>query len=253
MKLKLLFAICLISLPALAGKTVRLTVNWTFTNVIEGYDHNNKIVVYVDNKMLGESPEYLESNMSSYSVDVPKGKHTLRIENYAFYQDKWEIHRKTNGYSVDAYYENEVTFGSSNTLDMVCDIDSETTTIKVIGMKEAPKKGTALTVTWTFDNVIEGYDHQNRIEVYSDGELLGTSDIQIQSKQGKITVIVPDGTHEISVMTYAYYEGNWEEHTVDNDYSMDASYSSTMTFNKKKRTINLVFDIETLDTKVTVK
>jgi len=253
MKLKLLFAICLISMPALAGKTARLTVNWNFTNVIEGYDHNNKMVIYVDDKMLGESPEYLQSNKSSFSVDVPKGKHRLKIENYAYYGGKWELHRKTNGYSVDAYYENEVTFGASNALEMVCDIDSEKTTFTLSGMKEAPKKGTALTVTWIYKNVEPGYDHQNRMEVYSDDELLGTSEIQMQSKQGKMTVIVPDGTHEISIMNYAYYEGKWELHSLENDYSLDAIYVTSMTFNKKKRTVNLVFDIETLETNAVVK
>jgi len=253
MKLKLLFAICLLSLPAFAGKTARLTVNWTFTNVIEGYDHNNKIVIYVDDKMLGESPEYIQSKKASYSVDVPTGKHTLKVENYAYYEGKWELHRPSNGYSVDAYYENIVTFSANNTLNMVCDIDTEKSTITVTGMKEAPKKGIALTVSWIYKNVEEGYDHQNRMEVYADGVLLGTSDIQMESKLGKMTVIVPAGSHEISIQNYAYYQGNWELHSLENDYSIDAFYTTNMTFAKKKRSVNLVFDIETLDTKVTVK
>ncbi len=253
MKLKLLFAICLLSLPVFAGGSARLTVNWTFKNVIDGYDHNNKIVIYVDDRMLGESPEYIQSHNSSYSVDVPKGKHKLKIENYAYYEGKWELHRSANGYSVDAYYENTVTFVASNTLNMVCDIDSEQTTFTVTGMKEAPKKGTALAVSWIYKNVEEGYDHQNKMEVYSDGVLLGTSDVQMESKLGKMTVIVPEGSHEISIMNYAYYEGNWELHSLENDYSIDAFYVTNMTFAKKKRSVNLVFDIKTLDTKATVK
>jgi hypothetical protein len=41
----------------------------------------------------------------------------------------------------------------------------------------------------------------------------------------------------------AYYEGTWEEHTVANEYSLDALYEGEVSL-KKKLTLDLVFDID---------
>ena len=38
------------------------------------------------------------------------------------------------------------------------------------------------------------------------------------------------------------YDGNWEEHTIANEYSIDALYEGEIKL-KKEVTINLVFDI----------
>lgn len=253
MKARLLFILCVITLPVFAGKTARLTVNWTFTNVVEGYDHKNKMAVYVDGKLVGESAEFLQTSKASYSFDVPVGKHDVKIQNYAFYEGKWDVHSKANGYSVDAFYDGQLTFSKACTMDMKFDIDTETSDIKITGAKSNATAGVPLTLTWIFINVVEGYDHNNKMEIYCDGKLIGTSETFLESKKGTLTVSIPAGSHEINIINYAYYEGTWEAHTLENDYSIDATYTGNMTFKKKRRTANFVFDIDGNDSKFTIK
>lgn len=252
MKTKLLFIALFASFSLLAGKPITLTVKWHFTNVNEGYDHDNKMLVYIDGKLIGESKVFKETDHASYDVEVPSGNHDVKIENYSFYEGKWDIHTKANRYSVDAFYNGTIVFSKNTTVDMIFDVDKESTETKVVGSKEMKPKGVPLTVTWIYKNVEEGFDHDNRTEVYVDGNKVGTSDIYKESKKGTMTVMVPAGEHQITIENYAYYEGNWELHSIENNYSVDAFYSINLNF-KKKRYINLVFDIETYETIPTVK
>jgi glutaredoxin-related protein len=229
-----------------------LTVKWHYANVNEGYDHDSKMLVYIDGKLIGESKVFKESAHASYDVQVPRGKHDVKIENYSFYEGKWDIHTKENRYSLDAFYNGKIAFSKSTTIDMNFDVAEETTEINVVGSKEIKPKAVPLTVTWIYKNVEEGYDHDNRMEVFVDGKKVGTSDIFKESKKGTMTVMVPAGEHEITIENYAYYEGNWELHSIENNYSVDSFYTTNLMF-KKKRYINLVFDIETLETIPTVK
>jgi len=237
----------------MAGKTVKLTIKWAFENVQEGYDHENKMLVYIDGKSVGESSVFQETEKGTYELEVPKGKHEVKIHNYSLYEGKWDIHTKANNYSVDAFYEGTINMTANTTVNMVFDINSETTDVKITGGSEAKGEGVPLAITWKFTNVEEGYDHQSRMQVYVDGKLAGISDVYLESKQGKMVVYVPTGNHDIVVENYAFYEGQWELHAIKNNYSIDAFYSINMLFSKKKRSMNLIFDIETLETTVTVK
>ncbi len=76
-----------------------------------------------------------------------------------------------------------------------------------------------------------------------DGELAGETSELVQSKPNSCTVKVPRGSHSIRVVNMAYYEGDWEEHTIANEYSLDALYEGSINL-KKKLTLNLVFDID---------
>ena len=53
-------------------------------------------------------------------------------------------------------------------------------------------------------------------------------------------------------MNYADYEGNWEEHTTDNEYSIDAMYEEDITLSKSY-SIHLIFDIDKGETIVEIK
>ena len=46
------------------------------------------------------------------------------------------------------------------------------------------------------------------------------------------------------IVNYALYEGNWEEHTVENNYSYDCVYELNQNFKKRKYTVDLVFDLD---------
>lgn len=101
---------------------------------------------------------------------------------------------------------------------------------------------TKLTVFVKFTGIEEGYDHQTKTAVFIDGNQVGISPETLQSKTGSFTLEVPSGNHQLQVMNYALYEGNWEEHTIANEYSIDCSYETSRQF-KKPEKLYLVFDI----------
>ena len=103
---------------------------------------------------------------------------------------------------------------------------------------------TKLTVFYKFANIVEGYDHDTKTEVFIDGESMGTSGVAAESKGGTVTVNVPMGEHNLRVVNYALYEGEWEEHTIDNEYSIDCIYETTHKFGKKPEKLYLLFDID---------
>ena len=253
MKMKLLILSLFSCMTVMAAKTLTLTIKWTFEEVVEGYDHENKMLVTIDGKSMGESKVFKETDHATFVIEVTKGKHDIKIQNYSFYEGKWDIHTKENQYSVDARYENTLNLSQNTVIDMVFNVDKETESITVKGGKVAGDAGVPLTITWKFTHVEEGFDHQNRMQVRVDGKLIGTSDTFYESKLSSMKVNVPAGSHTITVENYAFYEGNWELHSIENNYSVDAFYEANMLFKKKKRSINLIFDIETLETTVVVK
>lgn len=103
--------------------------------------------------------------------------------------------------------------------------------------------GHDLVVQWSFANIQDGYDHDNRMDVYVDGAKLAESEVAAQSAGGRLVVTVPPGEHEVRVVSMALYEGNWEEHTVANDYSIDCEWSDTVSGGEKEK-VRLVFDID---------
>jgi len=115
-----------------------------------------------------------------------------------------------------------------------------------------PPKNGKLTVAWTFTGIIEGYDHQNKIAVFIDGEKKGESTQKLESQPNSYTIAVPVGEHNVKIMNYAFYDGEWQEHTKENEYSLDCTFDQTIKI-KKKTKITLVFDIDKEVTTSTVK
>ena len=99
-----------------------------------------------------------------------------------------------------------------------------------------------LTVHTRFAGVLEGYDHLCKTIVYVDGKMVCETSVQSQSRPNSCTVSIPRGTHNLRIVNMANYEGKWEEHTVKNEYTINALYESEIKI-KKGFTINLVFDI----------
>ncbi|MEZ4829021.1 MAG: hypothetical protein R3C61_22450 [Bacteroidia bacterium] len=100
-----------------------------------------------------------------------------------------------------------------------------------------------LSVNFKFMNVEPGYDHNTKCIVFVDGEELGASSEALQTKGNSFSVSVPKGTHELRVVNMAEYQGTWEEHTIDNNYSVDCVFTETHTF-KKNEKLFLVFDLD---------
>ncbi|MCG3166798.1 MAG: hypothetical protein POELPBGB_02580 [Bacteroidia bacterium] len=100
-----------------------------------------------------------------------------------------------------------------------------------------------LTVSWLFCNIVEGYDHDTKCEIYIDGNLVTTSTVTKESQKNSVTVTTTPGKHNVKVVNLALYEGNWEEHTIANTYSIDCLYEGSMNIGKKSL-LSLIFDID---------
>ncbi len=105
-------------------------------------------------------------------------------------------------------------------------------------------QNSSLAVYFKFVNVVEGYDHDCKTQVFIDGELVGTSGVVRETQGESVVVPVSKGRHEIRIVNWALYEGTWEEHTVANNYSFDAIYEGQRTIAKKKEKLYLVFDVD---------
>lgn len=239
----------------------QLTISWKFLHVQDGYDHLNKIEVYIDGTLTSTSESFHESDLGTHRLSVPKGMHKIRVKNYAFYEGAWEEHTVAEGYSIDAEVEQEHKFKKRNHLTLLWDIDKygdEALTVawkkptpKLLMEPILEKTGASLDVAWKFSGVKEGFDHSMRLVVYADGKKIFTSPIAKSSVGNMFKVNMPKECAEIRIVAEAFYEGSWEEHTVKNSYSIDAQVvkndgigpkmSVTIDFNLDDKKINAVW------------
>jgi hypothetical protein len=100
----------------------------------------------------------------------------------------------------------------------------------------------SLVINYSFENIEEGYDHLSKLMVYIDGELIAESKPVLESKPSSLTCKVLPGKHKIRIVSMAQYEGNWEEHTIENEYSIDCLLEKTIVIQNDMK-ITLVFDL----------
>ncbi len=113
------------------------------------------------------------------------------------------------------------------------------------------QKAISLKISWKFEGIEEGYDHLSMTRVFVDGNQVAVSKEMLQSKPGKMKVTVPAGMHRVLIVNYAKYEGLWEEHTIENNYSIDCLWELNQNFTKSMQ-VKLVFDLNSA-TKATIK
>jgi hypothetical protein len=111
------------------------------------------------------------------------------------------------------------------------------------GVSSFAQGNSKLSIDWKFTGINEGYDHDNKVEVYLDGVLVKTSTVSKQSQKNSVTIETTKGKHNIRIVNFALYENKWEEHTIVNNYSLDAKYETDLKL-KKKNKISLIFDID---------
>ena len=134
MRLKLLLLplfVSLLTFSTFAQKTGVININARYTGVMDGYDHINKTMVYVDGKLACETSEQVQSKPNSCSVSVARGEHFIRIVNMANFEGNWEEHTITNEYSLDALYESDIKLKKELTINLTFDIEAEKTIVKV--------------------------------------------------------------------------------------------------------------------------
>jgi len=104
-----------------------IKINYSFKNIVEGYDHLTKTLVYLDGIQVAESKPHKESVPATIEVPYNSGNYKIEIVNYAFYEDNWEIHSTENNYSIDCIYSNDIKLKKKLNITIVFDIDNGTT------------------------------------------------------------------------------------------------------------------------------
>lgn len=118
-----------------------------------------------------------------------------------------------------------------------------------INQSEAKKiKHATLEISYIFENIIDGYDHQTKAIININGEKVLETPSNLQSKKQTYTINVPKGSYDFYLMMWAMYEGVWEEHTKNNNYSIDCFIDTKFKTSKPKHKLEIVFDIDTEET-----
>lgn len=125
MKKIILICFLFIGLSSFSQGKSKLSIDWQFTGIIEGYDHDSKVEVYLDGVLVKTSTVSKQSKKNTVSIATSKGQHHIRIVNLAFYENKWEEHSHANEYSLDAIYENDLKLKKKNKISLIFDIDKE--------------------------------------------------------------------------------------------------------------------------------
>ncbi len=129
MKSLLLFFSFFSFLSSFSQDQIRIT--WTFENIQPGFDHNNKIIVYVDNQPVAESETFLESQKGVLVIPYNSNQfHKIRVMNYAWSDGEWEEHLITNRYSIDCKFEKNVKLKKDKTGDLIMSFDFKTNQMK---------------------------------------------------------------------------------------------------------------------------
>ncbi len=251
-QLALIFSLCIASFSF--AKDIDLKVNWSFLEVQEGVDYPSKVQITIDGLMVHESGEFKETSSNATTVcKVKPGKHVVNVQAFTMYNGVWEAKTKSNDYSVDAFYNGEVVFKKNATLTLIFDIGSEKTTFSWVGLVNKKVKLCTTEVSWQYLNVEAGYDHDSKLHIELDGNLVQVSSVVPESTLGRVLVEVPQGNHTITITSYTLYEGTWQVHTIENGYSVDALYSQQLEFKGKSKKIDLKFDLDSGTTVPTVK
>lgn len=111
-------------------------------------------------------------------------------------------------------------------------------------------KATTLTINYKFTGIEEGYDHTTKAEVKISGKSVDISKEHLQSKPTTMTVKIPKGEFELEFMIFTLYDGVWEEHTIEKEYSIDCFVKETFVAKKSKHTLDIVFDLDAKTTYV---
>ncbi|AEA42613.1 hypothetical protein [Fluviicola taffensis] len=223
------FSFCFASSVYSKDKTV--LVEWKFNGIASGFDHLNRLKVFIDGIDQPISEEVLQSNLGKYELKISKGIHKIQLINEAFYNGKWQDHTFKNEFSMDAICEFELNADEVGKVRVVFDLDGKPTLLtqfdkkgqliqpKLIGFKG---KHVPLIIDWKFINIESGYDHLSRICIYVDDVKFATSIESLESVGGVFEVMIPKGEHYIRIVSECKGKSGWQEHTIVNDYSTDA-------------------------------
>ena len=247
--LLLLFA--LLVFPKTYARERTVVLEWKFAGIEEGYDHLNRCRIFVDDIELPVSGECKESEPGTYSLRLSSKAHRVWLVNEAYYEGNWMEHTFKNGFSMDAVCEFTLDAKEVAKVQVLFDLDHagvSVTRFDSKGREYAGKpvvfkgKHYPLMVSWKFVNVEKGYDHSSRMKVSVDGVELGTSPQSVESKGGFFVVRIPKGKHVVRIVNQALFNGKWQDHSIVNNYSVEAIYEKALEIRKEVK-VTLVIDL----------
>lgn len=233
-------------------------LEWKFKGIEEGFDHLNRSRVSVDGTFLPVSGSCRQSDWGSYSLKLSRTKHTIKFINEAFYEGKWIEHTFENKFSINAICEFDLDVKEVSKVQIEFDLDGSDISIVQFDLNgkalvEREKKTTfkgkhyPMEIDWRFTNVESGYNHVSRMQVFVDDVEYGTSEQSVESMGGKFLLKIPKGMHRIRIVNQSLIDGDWQDHTIVNNYSVEAVYEKLIEVKKNVR-VTLVIDLNDEET-----
>lgn len=233
-----------------------VAIEWKFSGIEEGYDHLNRCRVFVDGEELPISKTCLQSVWGVYELRLSKKEHRIRLVNEAYYDGKWVEHSFENEFSIDAVCEFDLNAKEISKVQIQFDLNTSMISLVRFDLKgnewsKRPQrfkgKHYSLTVDWKFVNIEAGYDHPSKMRVFVDDVELGVSPESFESKGGIFTVRIPKGEHRIRIVNQSLFEGEWQDHTIVNNYSVEAIYEKALDV-KRAVKVKLIIDLNNENT-----
>ena len=233
------------------SKKQYVILEWKFKGIEDGYDHLNRSKISVDGKEVPLSKSFHQSEWGTYQLKLSKKNHKIRLVNEAFYNGKWAEHTFENQFSINAVCEFELNPKQVSKVRIEFDLNSANVSITRFDLNGAeliPKKVTfrgkhyPMKIDWNFIHVEEGYDHLSRMLVFVDNQEYGISPQSLESKGGTFTLKIPKGSHRIRIVNQSFVNGMWQDHTIINNYSVEAVYEKAMEIKKSVR-VTLIIDL----------
>lgn len=116
--------------------------------------------------------------------------------------------------------------------------------ISISGFSQNKSNDIKLTINYEVLNTVsDKYSYVSKLVVYVDGVRTAESSPRIQTEPNSCTVTLSKGKHKVRAILEALYEGEWEERTLKNEYSLDLEWVETTDF-KKNRKVKITFDLD---------
>jgi hypothetical protein len=233
------------------SKEQYVILEWKFKGIEEGYDHVNRSKVSVDGEEMPVSKSFHQSEWGSYQLKLSKKAHKIRLVNEAYCNGKWTEHTFENQFSINAICEFELNAKEVSKVQIEFNLDGGNVSITrfdrngaELVKKKAVFKGRhyPMKIDWSFIHVEEGYDHLSRMLVFVDDIEYGISPQSQESKGGMFMVKIPKGSHRIRIVNQSFLNGVWQDHTIVNNYSVEAVYEKSLEIRKSIR-VTLIIDL----------
>lgn len=210
----------------------------------------------VDGEALPVSASCHQSDWGTYQLKLSKTTHQIRLVNEAFYEGKWVEHTFENGFSINAVCEFDLNVKKVSKVQIEFDLNGSAVSVvqfdrngSVLQKKVPEFKGkhVPMEINWRFIHVETGYNHTSRIQVFVDDMEYGTSAQSLESEGGLFILKIPKGAHRVRIVNQSFLNGVWQDHTIVNNFSVEAVYEKSLEIKKTVR-VTLVIDLNNEET-----